>query len=93
MHGIVERDFYTDFQMTELAIYGARRVERRPEGNPYDRWVVSRERKEFLALVAEKRIDVSSLVTHRVHYSEASGIYRKLLERSGEILGVVFTYE
>ena len=93
VHGIVEMDFYTDFQTKELAIYGARRVDRRPEDNPHDRWVVSRERNEFLALVAEKRIDVSALVTHRVHYSEAPKIYRKLVERSGEILGVVFTYE
>ena len=93
VHGTVEMDFYTEFQRKELAIFGARRVDRRPEGNPFDRWVPSREKTEFLKLVAEKRIDASALVTHRVHYTKAPEIYAQLLARAGDILGVLFTYD
>ncbi len=93
VHGTVEMDFYTDFQTKELGIFGARRVDRRPEGNPFDRWVPGREKREFLGLVAEKRINASALVTHRVNYRKAPEIYGQLLSRTGEILGVLFTYD
>ncbi len=61
----------------------------------YVRWTEKRNMESFLNLIAQKRIDVASLVTHRFPFSQASETYKKINEASGNenYIGVVFEYE
>ncbi|MFF8568391.1 zinc-binding alcohol dehydrogenase [Streptomyces albidoflavus] len=56
------------------------------------RWTVERLQQSFLALVAEGRVDVSSLVSHVVPVDEAAEAYVLLDERPAEALQVVLSF-
>lgn len=83
---------FNDFQVKELSLIGSRRVDAAPEGNPYDPWVILRERKLFLQLVAKGLLQLRPLVTHRFPLAEAPAAYELLRSRAPEALGVLFTY-
>ncbi|MFB8415365.1 zinc-binding alcohol dehydrogenase [Streptomyces albidoflavus] len=56
------------------------------------RWTVERLQQTFLALVAEGRVDVSSLVSHVVPVDQAADAYVLLDERPAEALQVVLSF-
>jgi predicted dehydrogenase/threonine dehydrogenase-like Zn-dependent dehydrogenase len=57
------------------------------------RWSENRNLEEFLRLISEKKIDVSSLVTHRFKIEKAEAAYDEILEaKSGPYIGVVLEY-
>lgn len=55
-----------------------------------DRWTDGEQRRFFMRLLAEKRIDVKPLITHRVPFTQASEMYRGLAEDPRHHLGVLF---
>jgi threonine dehydrogenase-like Zn-dependent dehydrogenase len=55
-----------------------------------DRWTDGVQRRFFMQLLAEKRIDVKPLITHRVSFSRAAAMYRGLKEDPRHYLGVLF---
>jgi polar amino acid transport system substrate-binding protein len=61
---------------------------------PYVRWTEKRNIESFLELIADKRIDVERLTTHRFPIAEADRAYQLI---SGELrepnLGVVLNYD
>jgi polar amino acid transport system substrate-binding protein len=46
----------------------------------------------FLELVANRRIDFRSLITHRFKFDDALDAYQMILEGSEPYLGIVFQY-
>jgi predicted dehydrogenase/threonine dehydrogenase-like Zn-dependent dehydrogenase len=57
------------------------------------RWTENRNLEEFLALIAGRKVDVQSLVSHRFPISDAETVYRNLLDnRGGPYVGVVLEY-
>ncbi|HVI71308.1 MAG TPA: Gfo/Idh/MocA family oxidoreductase, partial [Pyrinomonadaceae bacterium] len=61
---------------------------------PYVRWTEKRNIESFLELVADKRVNVNRLTTHRYPIDEAEGAYQLI---SGDVrqpyLGVVLNYD
>ncbi|MFC8828975.1 zinc-binding alcohol dehydrogenase [Streptomyces sp. NPDC057137] len=56
------------------------------------RWTVERLQRTFLALVADGRVDVTSLVSHVVPAAEAADAYALLDERPAEALQIVLEF-
>ncbi|MFN2497980.1 MAG: bi-domain-containing oxidoreductase [Pyrinomonadaceae bacterium] len=59
----------------------------------YVRWTEQRNIEAFLDLVAEKRIDVEQLISHRFPISEAGRAYELISGSTEPYLGVVLTYD
>ena len=59
----------------------------------YVRWTETRNMDGFLQLLADGKLDVKSLITHRVPVAEADRAYHIITGKSREpFLGVIFTY-
>jgi predicted dehydrogenase/threonine dehydrogenase-like Zn-dependent dehydrogenase len=58
----------------------------------YVRWTERRNMAEFLRLVAERRIDLADLVTHRFSIDEAGAALDVLTHRDERALGIVIEY-
>ena len=57
------------------------------------RWTQKRNLQEFLRLVADKKVDVQSLITHRFDIAQAESVYTQFV--AGELvqpIGVLLTY-
>jgi NADPH2:quinone reductase len=61
---------------------------------PYSfvRWTEGRNLREFIRLIAEKRIQVTDLITHELPVDQAAGAYDLVLNRPQETLGVLLKY-
>ena len=60
----------------------------------YVRWTEGRNLESFLDLLAEERVNVEGLITHRFKLAEAEQAYQLIAGESGEpYLGVVLHYE
>jgi len=58
----------------------------------YVRWTENRNMEEFLRLIAQRRIDVKPLITHRFPLSEGARAYETIMSPSSGSLGVVLEY-
>lgn len=58
----------------------------------YVRWTERRNMEAFLALIAQKKIDVKRLITHRYPIQEAEQAYRLMMEGNAPYLGIVVSY-
>jgi predicted dehydrogenase len=59
----------------------------------YARWTQERNVAEFLRLAAAQRIDLKSIITHRVPVAEAAPLYASLVEgQLGNAIGIVLEY-
>jgi len=59
----------------------------------YVRWTETRNMDSFLQLLAERKLDVQSLITHRFPIEQAHGAYELITGKShAPFLGVLFTY-
>lgn len=59
----------------------------------YVRWTERRNMAEFLRLVAEKRVNVAALITHRFPFAQAEQAYRTAMEGGRTSLGIVLMRE
>lgn len=93
----------TPFYEKELTLrfarsYGPGRYERSYEDWAVDyppghvRWTEGRNLQAFLELLANKRMRVDDLITHRFDISEAVDAYKLVEERSEPFLGILLTY-
>ena len=59
----------------------------------YVRWTEQRNMEAFIDLLASKKIDIKSLITHRFPIDEAPKAYNMITSKSAEpFLGVILTY-
>jgi len=54
----------------------------------YVRWTEGRNIEEYLRMVAEKRIDIRSLITDRLTFEELPGFYKRIRENPRPTMGV-----
>lgn len=59
---------------------------------PYVRWTARRNMATFLDLVAEGRVNVEPLITHRFPFEQALNAYEMILEGEEPYIGVVLEY-
>jgi predicted dehydrogenase/threonine dehydrogenase-like Zn-dependent dehydrogenase len=60
---------------------------------PYVRWTENRNMKEYLNLLADKKIDFMKLVEREYKIAQASGAYRELQDKERSPLSVILDYE
>lgn len=58
---------------------------------PYVRWTEGRNFEAVLDLMAENRLDISSLISHRINIDEAAKAY-ELVSEDKSVLGIVLNY-
>ena len=58
----------------------------------YVRWTEKRNMEEFLRLVALKRIDLQSLITHEFNLEDAPQAYQTVMDPASNSLGVLLRY-
>jgi threonine dehydrogenase-like Zn-dependent dehydrogenase len=64
-----------------------------PEAATLERpWTGARHAELFFSLVAEGKIDVSSLISHRYSYGDAPQAYAMLLEDRSHAMGVILDW-
>jgi 2-desacetyl-2-hydroxyethyl bacteriochlorophyllide A dehydrogenase len=81
-------DLGTDFHRDRVTVESSQVSTLAPESR--GRW--SKARRMETALDRLRALDVASLVTHRVPFSEAAAAYRRLDERADSTLQVLLTY-
>ena len=75
-----------------LTIIGCHEDSHPLRSTPDNLWDRLRNAEYFFDLVANGRMDVSSLITHRIPYHEAPKAYEMLLEDRSHSLGVLFEW-
>lgn len=59
----------------------------------YVRWTENRNLEEFLRLIAEDKVDVKSLISHRFKIDQAEAVYKDMLDnKGGPYIGVILEY-
>ena len=85
-------NFYRDVHRKGLILYGAHNAVRpRQESSP-NYWTLKDDSHLLLTLIAEKRFDVTPLISHRVPGEEAPKAYQLLMEWNPGLLGVVLQW-
>jgi threonine dehydrogenase-like Zn-dependent dehydrogenase len=56
------------------------------------RWTLNRNMQEFLRLVADKRLNLEWLITHKFEFEEVATAFDLILERYEETLGIVLRF-
>lgn len=85
-------DFHDACNRRSLIIIGAHSSHHPLEVHPSSPWTSSRHGELFLDLLATGRIEVESLVTHRISLRQGTQAYRALLADRREALGIVLTW-
>jgi threonine dehydrogenase-like Zn-dependent dehydrogenase len=89
-HRTLSLRLYDHIHSKGLQILGAHGSVLPAQAEVGDRWTDGEQRRFFMQLLAEKRIDVKPLITHRVPFSQAAEMYRGLKEDPRHYLGVLF---
>lgn len=85
-------NFYRDVHKKGLIIYGAHNAIRpRQESSP-NFWTLEDDSLLLLSLIAQKRFNVTPLISHRVPGEDAPKAYQLLMEWNPGLLGVVLQW-
>ena len=85
-------NFYRDVHKKGLILYGAHNAIRpRQESSP-NFWTLEDDSLLLLTLIAQKRLNVTSLISHRVPGEAAPDAYQRLMEWNPSLLGVVLQW-
>jgi len=85
-------DFHDLCNNPSFTIIGAHNFSHPPVATPDNPWTQARHVEFFFDLVMARQVDVEPLITRRVPYTEATGIYRKLWEDRSTELGIVIDW-
>ena len=89
-HRTMEIRLYDTIHSKGLQILGAHGSVLPGSASVYGKWTDGAQRRFFMRLLEEKRVDVLPLFSHRVDHTRAPEVYRGLMDNPGEYLGVVF---
>lgn len=85
-------NFYRDVHKKGLILYGAHNsIRPRQESSP-NFWTSDDDSRLMLSLIANKRLDVIPLISHKVPGDEAQKAYQLLMEWDSGLLGVVLQW-
>ena len=91
-HRIVEVDFM-DFHLKELVLIGCHQPKCPTAETVYFPWTQQYNRTQILRMIADGRLDVGALISHKLPYHEAEEAYRLLKDERDKSLGVVLDWE
>jgi len=89
-HKTLSLRLYDHIHSKGLQILGAHGSVLPAQAEVGDRWTDGVQRRFFMQLLAERRIDVKPLITHRVPFSQAVEMYRGLEQDPRHYLGALF---
>ena len=85
-------NFYRDVHKKGLILYGAHNsIRPRQESSP-NFWTLEDDSLLLLTLIAQKRFNVTPLISHRVSGEDAPKAYQLLMEWNPDLLGVVLQW-
>jgi threonine dehydrogenase-like Zn-dependent dehydrogenase len=91
--GIVEQfDLYGDVHVPGVTIIGAHIMTHPAEPNFANRWTMQANRAVALGLLADRRVDVDTLVSHREPAERAPDLFALLAERRSEAMGCLLDW-
>ncbi len=85
-------DFHDLCNSPGYTIIGAHNSTHPQYETPYNQWTQKRHAELFFDLVADKELDVQSLVSHRASYTDAVRLYDLLLEDRTQAMGVIIEW-
>lgn len=85
-------DFHDLCNSPGYTIIGAHNSTHPQYETPYNQWTQKRHAELFFDFVADKEIDVRSLISHRAPYYEAVKLYNLLLEDRTQAMGVIIEW-
>ena len=92
--GLVEQfDLYADMHVPGITLIGAHAMTAPRLPNFANRWTEEANRALALRLLAERRADVDSLVSHREPPERAPALFALLADRRAEAMGVVLDWQ
>jgi len=91
-HRIVEVDFM-DFHLKELTLTGCHQPKCPTAETAYFPWTQQYNRRQILKMIADKRLEVNALISHKLPYYEAEEAYRLLRDEKDKALGIVLDWQ
>lgn len=100
--GVVKREIPAEVKEIDILIsrgrgpgHGDSVYEKEGTNYPLDyvRWTENRNLQEYLKMVAEKKVDIQSLISHRFHVSDAAKAYETIIHSPEKVLGVLLQYD
>lgn len=86
-------DFHDLCNAPSFTIIGTHEMSTPPAATPDNPWTAQRNCELFYDYIAEGRIEVDSLVSHRVAFADAPGIYEQLLADRSNAMGVIIDWK
>lgn len=90
-HRKVEVDFM-DFHEKELTLIGCHQPKCPTSETVYFPWTQQYNRRQILRMIADSRLNVEKLITHKMHYTEITEAYRLLRHEKDRSLGIVLDW-
>lgn len=87
-----EFDYYEHCNLPGYEIIGAHDTTHPARETPWNPWTYRRHGELFFQLVADGRIEVESMVTHRFPYTEVSDAWDLILDGEDGALGVILDW-
>jgi 2-desacetyl-2-hydroxyethyl bacteriochlorophyllide A dehydrogenase len=91
--GKTELDLHDLCNSPSYTIIGAHNRSHPRHSSPDNPWTGRRDAEFFFGLVSTGELDVGSLISHRIPYSEAPEIYRQLLKDRSGFMGVILQWD
>jgi len=91
--GIIEQfDLYGDVHVPGVTIIGAHLMTHPAEANFANRWTMQANRAVALRLLADRRVNVDALVSHREPAEHATDLFALLAKRRSEAMGCILDW-
>ena len=90
--GTVDISLWTELQHKELSIHGIWQPRAPIDGNHYFPWTQRRNRRVVLDLIADGRLMVDHLITHRPRIEDAAATYEMILRGGTDWMGIAFDW-
>jgi threonine dehydrogenase-like Zn-dependent dehydrogenase len=91
-HRIVEVDFM-DFHLKELTLTGCHQPKCPIDETIYFPWTQQYNRRQILKMIADGRLNVGVLISHKMPYCETQEAYRLLRDEKDKALGIVLDWQ
>ena len=82
-----------DFHLKELTLMGCHQPKCPTDETIYFPWTQQYNRRQILRMISDKRLDVNTLVSHKLPYHEAGEAYRLLRDEKDKALGIILDWQ
>jgi len=86
-------DFHDLCNAPSFTIIGTHEMSAPAVATPDNPWTTRRHCELFFDYVAERRVQIDALVSHRVPFNDAPGIYARLLADRSQAMGVILDWK